>query len=181
MKWFLAIAVLLLIVGVIGWRRYFATYHLETVVDGVLYRDGVRSPREFESAVRKVHPKTVVRLIDANEQKQEPFLSEAAHCRAQGIEIIELPIELGGWPRPEQIDEFLRIAADPKRQPVLVHCAQGVRRTGMMVAAYQESVLGYDPTKAKAAILSFGHSQRTIGDVTKFIDVYEPKQRTLPT
>jgi len=49
--------------------------------------------------------KPVVRLIDANEQRQEPFLSEAAHCRAQGIEIIELPIKLGGWPRQEQIDD----------------------------------------------------------------------------
>ena len=86
-----------------------------------------------------------------------------------------------GFETGDQIDEFLKIAADPKRQPVLVHCAQGVRRTGMMVAAYQESVLGYDQSKAKAAILSFGHSQRTMSDVTKFIDLYDPKQRSLPT
>ena len=181
MKWLLPIAALLLIVGIIAWRRYFMTYHLVAVADGILYRDGVRSAREFETAARKAKPKTIVRLIDENERLQEPFISEANYCQANGIDIIELPIRLGGWPRPDQVDEFLKIAADPRRQPVLVHCAQGVRRTGMMVAAYQESVLGYDRAKAKAAILSFGHSQRTIGDVTKFIDLYDPKQRTLPT
>ena len=106
--------------------------------------------------------------------------SEATCCREVGIEIIDLPIPLGGWPTPRQVDTFLKITADPKRQPVLVHCAQGVRRTGMMVAAYQESILGYDKDKAKAAMLTFGHSQRTVGDVMKFIEVYDAKGRTLP-
>jgi protein tyrosine/serine phosphatase len=58
-----------------------------------------------------------------------------------------------------------------------VHCAQGVRRTGMMVAAYQESVLGYDRERATQEILRFGHSDRSIGDVRRFIDVYDPVKR----
>jgi hypothetical protein len=50
----------------------------------------------------------------------------------------------------------------------------------MMVAAYQMSVLGWDKEKTKAAMLTFGHSQRTVGDVQKFIDVYDPATRTVP-
>lgn len=67
-----------------------------------------------------------------------------------------------------------------KYQPMLIHCAQGVRRTGMLVAAYQMTVLGWDKEKTKAAILTFGHSDRTVNDVKKFIDVYDPVTQTVP-
>jgi protein tyrosine/serine phosphatase len=181
MGWYLAIAAVLLVAVVLTVRYYFDPYHFAIVRDGVLYRDGVRTMREFDIALRKARPRTIVRLIDESEQRAEPFTSEAGYCRSHGIDLVELPIQLGGWPRPEQVDTFLKIVSDPKRQPVLVHCAQGVRRTGMMVAAYQESVLGYNSGKAKAAILRFRHSERTVSDVMKFIEVYNPAQRTLPT
>ena len=181
MYWILAILISLSLFGAYVWKSNYAAYHFAIVQDGVLYRDGVRTIREFEIDVRKAKPKTVVRLIDEAEQKLEPFASELAYCKAHGIDVFELPIKLGGWPMPEQVDAFLNIASDPARQPVIVHCAQGVRRTGMMVAAYQESILGFDRDKAKAKMLTFGHSQRTVGDVMKFIDVYDSKTRSLPT
>src|SRR2546423_560261 len=82
----------------------------------------------------------------------------------------------GGEPDGGQGREFLDGGADRKSRRVVVHCAQGVRRTGMMVAAYQESVVGFDRDRAKAAMLTFGHSQRTVGDVQRFIDVYDSKE-----
>jgi protein tyrosine/serine phosphatase len=180
MGWYLAIAAVLIAVG-LALRYWFDPYHFAVVHENILYRDGVRTMREFDITLRKAKPKTIVRLIDSAEQRNEPFTSEAAYCTSHGINLVELPIQLGGWPTPEQVDTFLNIVSDPKRQPVLVHCAQGVRRTGMMVAAYQESILGYNAEQAKAAMLRFRHSQRTVGDVMKFIDVYDPKARTLPT
>ena len=179
MAWWIAIAILL-ICGVLVWHWWFDAYHLATVKEGVLYRDGVRTPREFAIMVRRVNPKTIVRLIDENERQNEPFVSESAYCREHGIDLIDLPICLGGWPTSEQVDTFLNLTNNSKRQPLLVHCAQGVRRTGMMVAAFQESVLGYDREKTKAAMLTFGHSERTIQDVKKFIDLYDVENRTLP-
>jgi protein tyrosine/serine phosphatase len=62
---------------------------------------------------------------------------------------------------------------------VLVHCAQGVRRTGFFVAAYQMSVMGYDQQKAKDSILTFGHSDNTINDIRKFIDGYDAKEQAV--
>ena len=56
---------------------------------------------------------------------------------------------------------------NPGGGPVLLHCAQGVRRTAMFVAAYQESVLGYDKQRAKDAIISFGHSDRTVSEIKR--------------
>ena len=90
-----------------------------------------------------------------------------------------IAVKLGGWPSSEDIQAFLRTVESPANQPVLLHCAQGVRRTAMFVAAYQESVMGYDQTKAKDAILSFGHSSDTIDDIKRFIDHYDPQSRTV--
>ncbi|HTW93676.1 MAG TPA: tyrosine-protein phosphatase [Tepidisphaeraceae bacterium] len=176
-KVIIAVAVAVAVVGWLVWRQWFQTYHLATVRQGVLYRDGVRDGREFATAIRLVHPRTVVSLVDDDELRKEPFLTEARICRDDGIDLVKLPVTLGGWPSSEQVKEFLAIASDPRRQPVLVHCAQGVRRTGMMVAAYQESVLDFSRDQAKNAILSFGHGQRTIEDVKKFIDIYDPATR----
>ena len=169
--------------GAYGWRCYLDTYHLATVQPRALYRDGVQSPCQFETAIRKVQPKTVVSLIDDNElahPEKPQFKAEAEFLAKQGIRLERIPVKLGGWPSQEDVEKFNRVAADPENQPVLVHCAQGVRRTGMMVAAYQMKHLGYDREKAKDELLAFGHSDRTVNDVKRFIDGYDPATGTVP-
>ena len=181
------LAVVLLIALVMGglyvWRCHVSTYHLATVEAGVLYRDGVQSPCQFETAVRKVQPKTVVSLIDENEEADEnkpQFQSEKEYLEKKGIRLERIPVKLGGWPTKKDVDRFFEIVNDPQAQPVLVHCAQGVRRTGFMAAAYQMKQLGYDKDRAKESILRFGHSHRTANDVIRFIDGYDPATGTVP-
>jgi protein tyrosine/serine phosphatase len=173
---------LILVLAGAGWWvfwNYFDTYHLVTVREGVLYRDGVRSLHQFDLAARRTHVKTVVSLVDDEEIGHTPFTDESAYCKSHGIDLVRVPVTLGGWPDGEQIRQFLAIATDPSRQPVLVHCAQGVRRTGMLVAAYQRTILKWDKDQTIAAIRSFGHSSRTVGDVKRFIDVYDPENQRM--
>jgi protein tyrosine phosphatase (PTP) superfamily phosphohydrolase (DUF442 family) len=160
------------------WWAFGATYHLDCFANG-LYRDGNRSMRLFANGVRRNNYRTVVALVDDREIAREPFVSEVEFCRERGIDLVRIPVALGGWPTSAQVAEFLRLARDPQRRPLLVHCAQGVRRTGMMVAAYQETVMEFDKPRAKSSILRFGHSQRSIGDIERFIDVYDARSMTV--
>jgi protein tyrosine phosphatase (PTP) superfamily phosphohydrolase (DUF442 family) len=174
--------ILLVVAGGLFWYLRVQTYHLETVTPGVLYRDGNRGLREFATMLRKVQPKTVVTLIDEEEladPKKFMFAQEAELLKQKGISQTSVVVPLGGYPSTEDLQKFLAIVEDPAKQPVVVHCAQGVRRTGMMVAAYQESILGWDKEKVKSSMLTFGHSQRTVTDVKRFVDTYDPKTRTM--
>jgi hypothetical protein len=94
--------------------------------------------------------------------------------KSRDLEFHWIPIRAGWYPTAEQVRQFLAIATDPAKQPVLYHDDEGIRRAGMMMAAYQESVLGYDDAKTKAAIQAFGHSDRTVDEVRRFIDAYDP-------
>jgi len=95
------------------------------------------------------------------------------------VKLERIEVKLGGWPDSQDVRRFLAVVGDEKNRPVLVHCAQGVRRTAFFVAAYQQSVMGYDKEKAKAEILTFGHSDNTINDIRRFIDGYDPATRTV--
>jgi protein tyrosine/serine phosphatase len=159
------------------WQHH--TYHFAVVQEGVLYRDGNQSMVAFSNALVRARPKTVVSLVDDQEFAQAQFHAEEQECQRRGIDLVRIRIAPGHWPESAQVQEFLKIAGDPGRQPVLVHCAQGVRRTGMMVAAFEESILHYDAAQAKAAILSFGHSAHTLDDVKKFIDLYDASSQTM--
>jgi protein tyrosine phosphatase (PTP) superfamily phosphohydrolase (DUF442 family) len=148
------------------------------VQPGVLYRSGNNSLRRLKLALDEGHIHTVVALIDDKEfadPGKPQFAEEKEYLDGQGIRYVRLPVRLGGWPSDDDLHAFLRVTADPANQPVLVHCAQGVRRTGMFVAAFEESQLGWTPARTKAAIQPFGHGPDTVQNIQTFIDHYDPK------
>jgi protein-tyrosine phosphatase len=176
--WF-AVCMVLMIAGTftVYWYNTIQTYHLAAVQQGVLYRDGNRDLREFKHALTFTRVKTVISLIDDHELAdpgKPQFLQETNYCTASGIQYIRIPVPLGGWPKSEDLKTFIAIVSNQSNQPVLVHCAQGVRRTGMFVAAYQESVLHVSPQQAADEILSFGHSANDTDDIRTFIHEYDP-------
>src|SRR5262249_19591154 len=143
-------------------------------------RCGFRSLRELNTTVFSADPRpaVIVSLLDENELRKDEFKDEAEYCRRSRFKFKSVPVQLGGWPTTQDVPGVLSIGTG-KVRPVIVHCAQGVRRTGMMVAAYQMSVLGWDKEKTKATMLTFGHSQRTVNDIKRFIDIYDPQTRTV--
>src|SRR5438128_424454 len=95
--------------GFVLWGR---TYHFAEVVPAVLYRDGMKSDSTFATALRQSGAKTVVSLIDPDEQTKEPFAHETSLCNDAGATLVRIPVRLGGWPTSEQVQQFLAITTD---------------------------------------------------------------------
>ncbi len=169
----LTLVVLACVAMFVGWRLWSATYHLVIVQENALYRDGCRGLREFRNAVSIAHPHTVINLVDDQEFAAPEFQQSAEYCRNHGIKYVRIPIVKGAVPTTRQVKEFLDIATDPSKQPVLYHDNEGIRRAGMMMAAYQISAMHLSREQAKASIRAFGHSDRTIDEVRQFIDAYD--------
>ena len=153
---------------------FFQTYHFVEVDPGKLYRDGNRSLREFKHALSRSKARTVIAVIDHQEYNEEEFVAARELLKTRGIEFHWIPIKAGAYPTGDQVREFLALANNPAKQPVLYHDDEGIRRAGMMMAAYQQTVLGYDDAKTIDKIQAFGHSDRTINDVRRFIEAYDP-------
>lgn len=158
---------------------YTRTYHFREIDPGKLYRDGLRDSREFANACRKGDIRCVISLVSDEEYTSSRFAPAIDAARARGIKTLRVPIALGGWPTTEDIHQFLSLATDPANQPAIVHCREGVRRTGMLVSAYRISVMGMSKDQAKAALETFGHSRRSIGNIEQFIDLYDPASRSV--
>lgn len=168
------------LVGVLCYNAYQSrSYHYVEIRPGVLYRDGCRNPRQFARSCQRGQIKTVVSLIGDQEVDSERFAPALAAARATGATTLHVSVPLGGWPSTENIRQFLDIAANPANHPVLVHCREGVRRTGMMVSAYRITVMGMTKDQAKAALETYGHSRRSIGDVEHFIDLYDTQRKEI--
>jgi hypothetical protein len=60
-------------------------------------------------------------------------------------------------PTDEDVLTFLRVVTDKGSQPVLVHCAQGSDRTGMMVAIYRIVVQGWSKDDALKEMVEGGY------------------------
>ena len=83
--------------GAWAWANYLQTYHFAVVQEGVLYRDGNRGIREFETALRKSGARTVVSLIDDQEladANKPQFAEEMALCQRQAAGFREQVAEL---------------------------------------------------------------------------------------
>lgn len=178
--WLAIVLVLAVAVTLLAVRLYNSrAYHFAEIQPGVLYREGMRSPAQFLRSCQRAKIKTVISLVSPEEIGNERFAPALAACRERGIKTLQVAIPLGGWPTSENVQAFLKLAEEAANQPVLVHCREGVRRTGMMSSAFRLSAMGMTKEQAKAAIETFGHSRRSIGNVELFIDAYDPKARTV--
>jgi protein tyrosine/serine phosphatase len=103
-----------------------------------LYR-GEQPTTEGMKNLQKMGIKTIInlRLLHSDDEKLE----------ATNLQQVDIRVEAWDADEDEVID-FLKVATDPARQPVFVHCKHGADRTWMMCAIYRMVVNGWDRTDA---------------------------------
>lgn len=106
--------------------------NLHKVTD-TLYRSAQPSAEGMRN-LRDLGIKTIVSL--------RAFHSDRAEIGNTGLGYEHIFMKT--WhPEREDAVRFLKVATDPQRQPVLLHCQHGADRTGSMVAIYRVAVQGW--------------------------------------
>jgi len=83
------------------------------------------------------------------------FHSDSSKLKDTGLNGEHIP--MGAWhPEVEHAVRFLRLATDPTKTPVLVHCQHGADRTGAMVAIYRVIVQGWTKDEALKEMVDGG-------------------------
>lgn len=98
--------------------------------------------------IQKLGVKTVINLRSFHSDRDE----------LQGTDLAYEHLYMKAWhPEREEAVRFLRIATDPARQPVLVHCQHGADRTGTMCAIYRIVVQGWTKEEAVREMTEGGY------------------------
>jgi protein-tyrosine phosphatase len=107
--------------------------HWDETKRGILYRSGQLTGDQLTAAVQRHGIRTIVNLQMPGEQ----LTTERALSARLGVDFVNLPMPGDGFGEEWQFREILKITDDPRRRPVLVHCARGTCRTGAAVAMYR--------------------------------------------
>ena len=123
------------------------------VVSPGIYR--AEQPRNLFTleAYTKLGVRTVLDL--ENEIGEAPW--EDLIRRRLGLDFVTLPISALTCPPEPLIEEILGVMADPKRQPILVHCRHGRDRTGLVCGMYRRRVEGWTRREAWREMRRMGY------------------------
>lgn len=145
--------------------------NLHKVSDG-LYR-GAQPTAEGMKQLEKLGIKTVVnlRFLTSDRKKLKGTQLDYEHINTTTFST-----------ETKNVIRFLKIATDPQRAPVFVHCHRGVERTGVMCAAYRIVVEGWSKEQAIEEMTKGGFTSRRIkknllDDIRK-MDVKELRHRS---
>lgn len=117
-------------------------------VSKVLYRSA-QPNKEGMKELKKMGVKTIINLRSFHSDRDEIGNTGLAyeHMYTKTWHVEE-----------KEIVRFLQIVTDPDRTPALVHCMQGVDRTGTMCAVYRIVIEGWDKKEAIAEMKAIGHN-----------------------
>jgi protein tyrosine/serine phosphatase len=112
--------------------------------------------------------KTVINL------RRFHYETERAQVEAAGMRFEHIPLEASDPPSEAQINRFMALATDEAIRPIYVHCAQGVDRTGTMVAVYRMERQGLSNGDALAEMMGYGAHAIWL-DLRRFVRTYRPR------
>lgn len=119
--------------------------------------------------------KTVIDLQD------DPKPYAKAGVEAAGMHYVNIPMDDKSYPKPEQIEAFLKLVDNPETGKFYVHCAGGRHRTGVMGAVYRftHDNWNYDQAYAEMKQYDF-YSRWGHGPMKQFVQDYWKQHQTHP-
>ena len=132
--------VLVLGVGPLGCSRVL--YNFGSVEPGQIYRSAQPSPLFLRWLVRRHDVRTLINLRG----RTQGF--ESAFAAREGLRLYSFDMSATRPPGEAEVARFLALLRDPDNYPLLVHCRNGVDRTGYMLGIYRLEVDGWSAARA---------------------------------
>lgn len=145
--------------------------HFSVVEENVLYRSGQPSASQLASLVRKYNIRTTVNLRGPETAaKDKRMADEIGFAKANGLRYVNIPYSDAN--AQAQIAEFLVVVADPANRPALVHCAEGIERSGVMVAAFRMKMQGWSLAQALAEMEQHGYRREKSPEMREAVEEF---------
>lgn len=123
------------------------------VVPDRLYRSGGVTPRQLELLVRRYGIRTVLSLLNPD---AEESIAERRAAERLGLRWVNVALPGDGSSTPAQREQIKAVLFDARAEPLLVHCAAGVNRTGLAVGLYRIHRQGWSVEQVLAEMRAFG-------------------------
>jgi len=127
-------------------------------VERNFYRGGeLNRDRQFDF-LSSQGVKTIISLVEPDEMSPS---RERHAARKHGMEYYNFPMNNVDGPSDSQVRQILSLIQKNLEGGVFIHCAQGLDRTGALVALFQIECRGVPAEKAYDAMMDFGADPRT--------------------
>lgn len=144
---------LALLVGHVGYLHLSGNLH--PVIKGELYRAGQLSPAALRRAVVDHGIRSIINLRGASDA--DWYRAERAAAHGLGLAYINYPISSRRILSQDQARDILEILRTAPK-PVLVHCAAGADRTGLVSALYVAAIARLPEAVAESQLsIRYGH------------------------
>ncbi|MFH1175938.1 MAG: tyrosine-protein phosphatase [Acidobacteriota bacterium] len=152
--WLAVLAAALLLGGAAAaWlltRPHEGEYHVRPVIPGKIYAGGQPGAADLRALVARFSLRSVVNLRGPR-QDETWYQNELAACRELSLAHADVRVKLDDWPPQHEVWRFVDLL-NQFRGPVLLHCKNGVDRSGWGAAVAR--ALAGEPLEAALAELS---------------------------
>jgi uncharacterized protein (TIGR01244 family) len=108
--------------------------NFHTVQEGRLYRSGQIPRARIAAYLQEYGIKTIINLRGKAENAMCCW-GEKGAAKSCAASVIHIPMRAGKMSTPQEINELLA-AFDKAQEPLLIHCSQGINRTGEACALW---------------------------------------------
>ncbi len=155
----------------VAWDQ--ATYNFGTVQPGRIYRSGQMPRHALERTIHQNHIKTVLNLRGSN-RREAWYRDEVKTTNRAGATQVDIAMSSCVWMSRAQLRALVD-ALDTAEYPILIHCAWGSERSGL-VSAFAELLRPGGTLEDARAQFSLGYLFVRVNDgklMAEHLDQYE--------